>query len=268
MSISSDAASKALSEIDKLKRSISLKRTKQIQSQDERVLLKAVAHAWFNSHRAEVSYLKDDLLAPVDSLFHWLLEAGDKYPTRVLVTKKIADIRRALIELRKNTIQSKSVDRQSSTADVPPNFSKLVVDQDMQIILSNRWNECALCIQCGASLAATVMIGGLIEGLLLMRINQEPQQSKIFKAKSAPIYKQTGKPKQISDWKLSDFINLAHELKWVTKPTKEISSVLREYRNYIHPHKELADKVALSPSDTSMFWELAKNVTRQLLGTV
>lgn len=60
----------------------------------------------------------------------------------------------------------------------------------MQAILQRRWTECVICIAHGAPLAATVMIGGLLEGLLLARINRENNKAPIFTAAAAPKDKQ------------------------------------------------------------------------------
>jgi uridine kinase len=53
----------------------------------------------------------------------------------------------------------------------------------------------------------------------------------------------------------------------VTKSAKDVGNVLREFRNYIHPHKEFADKVTIQEEDAKMFWEVTKAITRQVLAS-
>ena len=134
----------------------------------------------------------------------------------------------------------------------------------MKAILTKRWIECVNCISSGAPLAATVMIGGLLEGLLLARINKEPNKAPIFTAASTPK-DQLGKSLGLKDWTLKDYIGVAHELGWITVAAKDVGVVLRDYRNYIHPQKELSHGISLTPADASVLWEIGKSISRQLL---
>lgn len=109
------------------------------------------------------------------------------------------------------------------------------------------------------------MMGGLLEGLLLARVNREPNQQPIRTAKAAPKDRKTGTPLPLKDWTLKDFIDVAHELRWVTVSAKDVSIVLRDYRNYIHPQKELSHGVTLQSEDASVLWEVAKSISKQLL---
>jgi hypothetical protein len=61
------------------------------------------------------------------------------------------------------------------------------------------------------------------------------------------------------------YLSVAHELKWITPTVEDIGDVLRDYRNYIHPHKQYSEKVSLAPEDAKILWEISKNITRQLL---
>jgi hypothetical protein len=41
--------------------------------------------------------------------------------------------------------------------------------------------------------------------------------------------------------------------------------VVRDYRNVIHPQKELSHGINLVPDNARMLWEVARNVTLQIL---
>jgi hypothetical protein len=138
----------------------------------------------------------------------------------------------------------------------------------MQQILKRRWEEVQVCVIGKANLAATVMMGGLLESLLLARINGSPAKAAVFTATAAPRDKKTGKTLPLPDWKLIHMVEVAHELKWITKSAKDVGNVLRDFRNYIHPQKEFTDGVMISSDDASMFWEVTKSITRQVLGSV
>jgi len=44
-----------------------------------------------------------------------------------------------------------------------------------------------------------------------------------------------------------------------------VGEVLRDYRNYIHPQKELSNGIVLRTEDASILWEVAKGISHQLL---
>lgn len=152
------------------------------------------------------------------------------------------------------------------TSDTPPSFSTLSGDQEMQQLLVNRWNECVGCVKNDLPLSATVMIGGLLEGLILARIDALADKSPVFTAVSAPKEKGTGKTLDLKDWLLSNYIDVAHELGWISGTYRQVGEILRDYRNYIHPHKEWRHKKAISPDDAKMLWEIGKQIIRQLAG--
>ncbi len=138
----------------------------------------------------------------------------------------------------------------------------------MQVILEKRWLECDACVDAKAPLAATVMMGGLLEGLLMARVLGEKNQAPVFNAKAAPKDKQ-GKPlPHLRDWTLQDFIAVAHELKWITTTVKDVGVILRDYRNYIHPQKELSHGIVLNPSDARLLCQIGKTVVRQVIQSV
>jgi hypothetical protein len=135
----------------------------------------------------------------------------------------------------------------------------------MRDILARRWYECRRCVDAEAHLAAIVMMGGLLEALFVARANKMPDKRSLINAKSAPKDSNTGKTRNYQEWMLDSYINVAFELKWITQSAKEVSDILKEYRNYVHPEKELRHGVILSFNDSSMFWQVTKELVRQLL---
>jgi hypothetical protein len=109
-----------------------------------------------------------------------------------------------------------------------------------------------------------VMMGGLLESLFLARINRESNQAPIFAARAAPKDKQ-GKPLPLNRWTLGTYITVAHEIGWITQSGRDVSEVLQDYRNYIHPQKELSRQAALTPDDARMFWAVFRAIAQRLL---
>lgn len=258
------AIESAIKEIERLRQIFRKSRTKQVRTADERGLAKATASAWFSTHRANLAGLVlEETLEGADTAYRIILESSDRHCARSKYLAALSTLKQSLIALRTEALTTKPPT--VATSDQAPDFSPLIGDSDMQKILVSRWNECLLCVSAGAALAATVMMGGLLEALLLARINRESNKGSLFTAKAAPKNSKTGSVKPLSEWMLNDFIQVLSELGWITISATAVGSVLREYRNYIHPQKQLSRNLHLKPEDAALFWEVSKNITRQVI---
>jgi hypothetical protein len=240
------------------------KTTRQVWTDEERSTIKATCQAWFNNQSPKISpELESAALATANAIYDRMLKASERAGSRSKYQDDLKELHGELLEIRSKqmAVASKTV----ATSDAAPSFVRLIPDVRMQGILDRRWAECVLCLHAPAPMAATVMMGGLLEGLLLARVNKVPNQQPIFTAKSSPKDKKTGNPLALKDWGLKDFIDVAHELKWITVSAKDVGVVLRDYRNYIHPQKELSHGVTLVPDDAGVLWEVAKSIAKQLL---
>jgi hypothetical protein len=72
-------------------------------------------------------------------------------------------------------------------------------------------------------------MGGLLESLLLARVNLEPNKGPVYTAKSTPKDK-AGKAMPLSEWKLVAMVGVAHEVGWITKSAKDVGNILRDFR--------------------------------------
>jgi len=117
----------------------------------------------------------------------------------------------------------------------------------------------------GAPLAAVVMMGVLLEGLLLAKVNQLTNKKPVFTAASAPKNSKTGNPLKLNEWGLKDYLGVARELGWISRTTRDVGEVVRDYRNYIHPQKGHSHGISILAEDARTMWEIAKNVARQIL---
>jgi len=262
-----NALDSAISEADRLRQALKRGNGKQVKLTEERAIAKSTALAWFNTHRQVIAAgLGDQKIGEIDQRYNLLLKFSEKSTTRSKYDEILKKIRKTLIDFQAANIVAIANSASPSSTDKPPDFSALVSDTEMRAILIRRWEECAICVHARASLAATVMMGGLLETLLLTRVHQFSDKAKIFRATTAPKDK-AGKPLPLGDWTLRNYIDVAHELKWITQTEKDLGVVLRDYRNYIHPFKELSHGIKLEPNDSMILWELSKNISRQLLGT-
>lgn len=223
--------------------------------------------------RAKYNVLRQDIIEHADAdIYHALPEAvrlylgipdfwdyvKEKCPDAKKRTKFLhAEFKPVLLRL----------DHADGNLSPPPDFSQLVSDNKMKDILNRRWRECQVCIQAGAHLAATVMMGGLLEGLFVARQNRMDKKL-LIEAKTAPKdRKDNGKVKALDRWTLNDYIEVGHELGWITSSGRKVSAALRDYRNFIHPSQEYKDGAVISLHDTQIFWELTKTLAQQILAT-
>jgi hypothetical protein len=267
MSDSHEAIDSAILQIDTLKKTLKKSSSVQVRANQERSIIKATALAWFNNVRPQLnSGFNNETLLPIDNLYNGMLVASERATIRSEYIEKIKLLRNALVNLRSlGILQPLSNTKLLNTSDLPPDFSSLISDPKMQNILRRRWTECIDCISAGAPLAATVMMGGLLEALLLARVNQEPNKALVFKASAAPKDKTTGQTLSLKEWGLKNYIDVAHELGWISQSAKDVSEVLRDYRNYVHPYKELSHGVMLGKDDAPILWEVSKSITGQIL---
>ncbi len=253
----------AINEIERLRTVIKRGHTRQVTSDDERAVAKTVSLTWFKEYQPSIRKALNRPSLEVDAKYTALLTMSDRASLRSKYILILKQARADLIETRPLLLVARADSH--SEAGSSPDFSTLVHDATMQKILVDRWNECASCVSAGAPLAGTVMMGGLLEALLLARVHRQSDKIPIFSAKSAPKDPKTSKTLQLKDWGLKDFIDIAHELKWISESAKDISIVLRDYRNFIHPYKQLSHSVEINTADAELFWEIAKRIAIQLL---
>ncbi len=235
---------------------------RQVTLTDERALAKATALAWFEHKKTLLGTTGGADTARIDDGYKKMLVSAERAGARSKYLSLLKDIRAQLIRLQSEYAAMPVM--AAPTGDAPPSFAPLISDAAMQTILRERWHECTKCIAADVPLAATVMMGGLLEALLLARINRESDKRPIFTAKNSPKDR-AGKTKPLPEWMLKDFIDVVHELGWITVSAKDVGVVLRDYRNYIHPQKQLSHGVHLQLDDAKLFWEISKSIARQVI---
>ena len=90
--------------------------------------------------------------------------------------------------------------------------------------------------------ASTVIAGAAIEALLLWAIQQPEVQERLEPAVSAAVSRgiirseHKHKPER---WDLTQYIEIAAEMKLIRADTKSSASLAKEFRNLIHPGRQL-----------------------------
>jgi len=241
-------------------------KSKQVRGVDEIASLKATAQTWFHTHRRVLAANAPTVdLTNVDRCFSFVLDATAVCAAKATYLNALKDAKAALIVVRTAALVAPVAEQARNTDDLAPDFSPLAGNQEMRDILTRRWNECAKCVKADAHLAAIVMMGGLLEALFVARAIKMSDKTPLTSAASAPKDKATGKTTNYQEWMLDSYIKVGFELRWITESAKDVADKLKEYRNFIHPAKELRYGVTLGLNDSSMFWQVTKALARQLL---
>lgn len=266
MSSAQVAIGVAVEQVKRLRGILKKSKTRQVGSLEERQLVTSTALAWFKSHLDEVlkSVAPDDI-ADVNAYYRELLNCADGRALRTRYDKILKNLGAALAVLRRDLVSGMTQMPSGGTPDEAPDFAKIASDPRMRDILRRRWVECSKCVASKAPLAATVMMGGMLESLLVARANLEKDKAKLFASDHVPINHKTQKRLPFQEWTLKTYIDVASDMRWITRSARDVGEVIRDYRNYVHPYKEYIHNVALTDEDAEMFWEITKQMARQLL---
>jgi len=259
----------AIQEVDKLKKHLAKQGVLQIRSVADCELIRAYSLAWSHTHRANaLSIVSSEQISKADSLYAKLSTATYKATGKTVYLALLKEIREELL-----LVQGWSFVSGGMGTDLKmPDISKLVQNPEMASLLQRRMQEVLDAID-KSPLTATIMMGAVLEALFLARINILADKKALFALKATPKDK-NGKPHELKEWGLNDFIEISHEMGWIRKPLKDISTVLRDYRNIIHPVKELSlmremkTDILVNDSDTKMFWRVFFELSEQISKSV
>jgi hypothetical protein len=147
--------------------------------------------------------------------------------------------------------------------ETPPDFGRLVSDASLAGILSFRWDEAQRCARAGAHLSAVIMMGSILEGVLLHKVEQDFRTAN--QARSSPKDR-TGTVRPIQDWGLSSLIDVAHEVGWLQGDVKRFSHALKESRNIVHPYVQRLSKDRPDNDTCAICWQVVRAAVADLLG--
>jgi hypothetical protein len=103
-----------------------------------------------------------------------------------------------------------------------------------------------------------VLCGGLIETILLDRVRQVD----LTKSRKAPRVKGIIRP--VDEWGLGELIDVAHEVGLITADVERFSHGVRNYRNLIHPSKELQSGTKMAKEEATIAEKVLEIVIREL----
>ena len=132
-------------------------------------------------------------------------------------------------------------------------LNKLKIDSQIIHIIENRLEEIKKCINTESNLAAIILIGSTLEGILL---GIASNNIKDFNTSKLSPKDRNLKVLPIHAWKFSNLIDVANELKYIGNDVKEFGHVLRDFRNYIHPFHQLNAKFTPDKYTVKICWQV------------
>jgi hypothetical protein len=114
-----------------------------------------------------------------------------------------------------------------------------VADVDLRNIIERDYSELTLKLfPDGAWKSAVIMAGSILEAILLDRLSDPKWSAQAIASPAARDKK--GNAIAPDKWTLEYLINIALEIKLLPQdPANTIHQVLRDYRNFVHPKKEI-----------------------------
>jgi hypothetical protein len=145
----------------------------------------------------------------------------------------------------------------------PPDLTRLVGSMpDLKRILEDRWIEAQTCQNAGAYVAAVIMMGSVLEGVLFaIGHNNRPQ---CYRAARAPKTRD-GKQVHLEDWNLNTLIDVAVELGWIKTDRGQFSHALRQSRNIVHPWEHMATRADFDEATCRTCWHVLNAAVDDLL---
>ena len=137
----------------------------------------------------------------------------------------------------------------------------LKVDAVISGFLQSRINEVQTIRRDKAPLATIFLLGSTLEGILIAvackDINTFMTSPAAPKDKSQTVLK-------IQDWTLNSLIDVAHQIGMLSLDVKKFSHVLRDFRNYIHPYRQMSEAFSPDQDTVDICWQVFKAAVSQL----
>jgi hypothetical protein len=140
-------------------------------------------------------------------------------------------------------------------------INQLNIDSTAITVLEERIIEVKQCLNAGASLSVIFLCGSILEGILLGTASKFPSE---FNQSPSSPKDNTGKVKQLHEWTLNNFIEVAHNIGYIGLDVKKYSHALRDFRNYIHPYQQMASKFKPDLHTAKISWQVLKAAMNDL----
>jgi hypothetical protein len=131
-----------------------------------------------------------------------------------------------------------------------------LVDKDLRQIIERDYRELSLSVFPSGSWKSTVVLAGsILEAILYDQLSKDfaTKQAAVSSSKAPKDKSGTVKDLDAGEWRLVDLIEVATAIGLLPADrSKSIDQVLRDYRNFVHPKKELRSKYPCTEAEAMM----------------
>ncbi|MFI5779593.1 hypothetical protein [Nocardia sp. NPDC051570] len=143
----------------------------------------------------------------------------------------------------------------------------IVADRQLVPLLNQRVREFHSCRDTGSYLAAVILAGSLLEGILHDAAQNRPIPMEIFDEPEAKKL-EVSRPKGPRGWSLHSLGYAARRLEWIDSDVGEVIGALRKFRNIVHPRQQLELVGEVPDADTiDMYWPIIVGAINDLART-
>jgi hypothetical protein len=113
-----------------------------------------------------------------------------------------------------------------------PDFALWIDDPALARLVQERWTEAHLCLEAGAYVAATVLLGSILEGVLCRLVGRRP--AAVAQSSHCPR-DAAGQIRPLRDWAVADLVAVACDRGWLNREALRFAPQLTEFRALLHP---------------------------------
>ncbi|MCW7985381.1 hypothetical protein XF35_08620 [Streptomyces platensis subsp. clarensis] len=139
---------------------------------------------------------------------------------------------------------------QQAPIELRATMADIIREPRIAALLQRRLDEARTCYANGAHVAAIIMLGSLLEGVLLAVI--EERRASLLGNRS---------PNRIG---LKELIDICHRARWIDVDVERFSQSLREYRNFVHPRRELREAHTPDRDTLTVSWYVVNGALNDL----
>lgn len=143
------------------------------------------------------------------------------------------------------------------------NLNSLDLDVQIEPVIRQRIDEIRKAISAKIALATVFLCGSTLEGLLQ---DIAVKKARIFNEAKAAPKDSNGKVQPFQKWTLQSLIDVAYEVEVISLDVKKHSHALKDFRNYIHPREQSANRFNPDIHTAQISWQVLRAAIANLSG--
>lgn len=146
--------------------------------------------------------------------------------------------------------------------DIVPPVLNFIATKELIPILQRDYLEIVRCMDAGCWKAAIILCGSCIEGILYDLLKKN--EAKALASKKAQTDRDNKTTLSLEKWDLYPLIEVSLDLKLIGKEIRNLHDSARDYRNLIHPAKEVTSDYKIDEPEAKNFLAVIDMLIRDL----